>query len=86
MKEREKLMKRIQVCGFVLDELVLYLDTHPTDAAALGMFEKYSKMEKEAKEDYVEKFGPINTTDYDGKGRWKWVDGPWPWQYRGEEK
>ena len=35
MNERQKLLNRVQICGFVLDDVRLYLDSHPCDQAAL---------------------------------------------------
>ncbi len=82
MTEREVLLKRIQVCDFALNDAVLYLDTHPEDAAALEYYGKYQAMRHNAAEDYTVRFGPLSHADYDGGRRWKWVDGPWPWQYK----
>ena len=38
MSERAKLLKEIQEVGFTMDDLLLYLDTHPLDQDALKAF------------------------------------------------
>ncbi len=80
MTEREVLLKRIQVCDFALNDAALYLDTHPQDAAALSYYKKYHALRRSAADDYVASYGPLSHADYNGGPRWKWVDGPWPWQ------
>ena len=44
MNERQKLLNRVQICGFVLDDVRLYLDSHPCDQAALDYYKKYIEM------------------------------------------
>lgn len=78
--DRMVLMNRIQICDFVLGELNLYLDTHPTCQEGLASYQKHMAMRKEAASQYVMKYGPITAADYDGGPRWKWVDDPWPWE------
>lgn len=80
MKERDKLLKRLQICEFVLVEMNLFLDTHPDNKAALDFYKKYLKMQRDAKNEYVSKYGPITASDYNGEGRWNWIDNPWPWE------
>lgn len=80
MDEKETLMNRIRVCDFVLLETSLFLDTHPDNRMALEHYKKYQQLAKAAHEEYVKKYGPMTKGDYDGGDRWKWVDGPWPWE------
>jgi len=80
MNEREKLLKRLQVCDFVLNETALFLNTHPDDKAALEYYKKYMEMERESRAEYVKKYGPVSRTEYDGGPRWNWIDNPWPWE------
>ena len=41
------MLRQIQQTGFVLDDLRLYLDTHPEDKEALNMFKTMLKRKKE---------------------------------------
>jgi len=85
MTEREVLLKRVQVCDFALNDAALFLDTHPEDAAALAYYKKYLDMRTDIVSNFESRFGPLTKGAYDGGPRWKWVDGPWPWQIE-EEK
>lgn len=80
MNERQKLLKRVQICDFVLTDVQLYLDSHPCDRAALAYYQKYVAMREQAWKAYTEKFGPLVATDSVCQDRWDWVDGPWPWE------
>lgn len=81
MNEKEVLLKRLQVCDFVLKECNLFLDTHPENEAALECFKKHQVLRKEALYDYQRKYGPVTAVGYeDYKDRFTYIDGPWPWE------
>ena len=84
MNNREMLMKRIQVCDFVLIDTALFLDTHPEDPMALAYYKKHLELREKAVSEYTSKYGPVTKGDYDGGPRWTWVDNPWPWQLEEE--
>lgn len=77
---RSELMYRIQVLGFILMDVGLYLDTHPKDKAALNFFNKYSILAQIAKNDYERQYGPITPAGTKDTISWSWIDEPWPWQ------
>lgn len=80
MKEREILLKRVQVCEFAMLDLALFLDTHPDDQQALAHYRKHQTMRKNAVAEYEERFGPLTKENAAEGERWTWVDGLWPWQ------
>lgn len=80
MKERDSLLKKVQMYQFCLFDIHLYLDSHPFCKEALEYYKKYSELSKEANREYTEKFGPLNHSDVDVSHHWTWVDGPWPWE------
>ena len=80
MTEQQNMMRRLQVQSFVLDDLRLYLDTHPDDRKALEYFHKYRKLRNQTMTEYVERFGPLMSIQVDSDTRWTWVDTPWPWE------
>lgn len=80
MNDRERLLKRVQVCDFALNDAALFLDTHPDDQDALAFYKKHLEMREAAAKEFTDKFGPLTKADHDGGSRWTWVDGPWPWQ------
>ncbi len=84
MDDKMMLLKRIQVCDFVLFETHLFLDTHPTDKEALAYYSKYQALRERAMDEYVKKYGPITAGQYDGGPTWRWVENPWPWERTSE--
>jgi len=80
MTEQQNMMRRLQVQNFVLDDIRLYLDTHPDDQNALEYYQKYRHLRERTVAEYVERFGPINSLQVESDSRWTWVDGPWPWE------
>ena len=86
MSEREKMMNELCAVSFSLYDVMLYLDTHPDDAAALGCMEEYADKVKELRRAYAGRFGPLFAGDADGGDCWEWVADPWPWDYNGGER
>jgi spore coat protein JB len=80
MTEREKLLRSIQICDFVMNDAALFLDVNPQDAMALATYKKYRDMRNAYAADHAAKYGPLAQSEYDGGERWEWVDEPWPWQ------
>ena len=81
MSERELLLKRLQICDFVLVETHLFLDTHPHDREALAYWQKYKVLRDAAYKEFTEKFGPVNLSGAGANGTtWDWIDDPWPWE------
>ena len=49
---RQELMNRINAASFAVDDVKLFLDTHPCDKDAMEYFEKYQEMRKCALREY----------------------------------
>lgn len=79
-RNRAMLLNKISRVGFVLYDLHLYLDTHPTDAHALRHYEYYQKKLDMIKTEYETRYGPLTPKLPEGSNRWSWIDGPWPWE------
>ena len=81
----KELLQKINEASFAVDEVKLFLDTHPYDEEALEYFEEYSHIRNEAMKMYAEHYGPltVDTETYACGNEWKWVDEPWPWQEGG---
>ncbi|HIX14627.1 MAG TPA: spore coat protein CotJB [Candidatus Hungatella pullicola] len=94
MADRIQLMKEIYEVSFGVNDLTLYLDTHPRDQEALQLFDEYSKRRKQLLKLYGESFEPLTAdcicpesnnqsgqhTKYAGEKHWTWTDGPLPWE------
>ena len=71
---------------FVVDELKLYLDTHPDDREAFASLKSFLELTKEAHRRYVKRYGPLNTMDLLQSESYDWLKEPWPWKYRKAEE
>ena len=72
-------MTELQALEFVLQELALYLDTHPSDGEAFALFQKYTAMEQEARTAYAAANGPMMRSDTAACKTYTWPKEPWPW-------
>ncbi len=77
-----KLMKRIDDASFAMDDVILYLDTHPDDRNALNYYRYVVALRKEAVKAYEASFGPLTIEDADGACTWSWLTERWPWEGR----
>ena len=78
--DKAQMLRYIQELGFAIDDVVLYLDTHPTDEEALKYYEKYKKKNREAVKEYTKYYGPLTNENVNVENCWSWVEGPWPWE------
>ena len=77
---REELLRKVQEADFVLYDVNLFLDTHPSNQAALEFFNESQRVYTEAVADYEALYGPLGAFDTDTTQGWLWVQGPWPWE------
>lgn len=79
--EYYEMLLEIQEVDFVLVELNLYLDTHPSDYEAINQFNDNAQKSMQLKVKFEEKFGPLmNFGQSYSNYPWNWIDTPWPWQ------
>ena len=80
--EQERLLHNINLMSFVIVEMTLYLDTHPTDSEAIDYLQHYGRMKDKAMREYAAKFGPltIDTADSANGKEWQWALTPMPWE------
>ena len=78
--DRRALFREIGAVSFVLDELRLYLDTHPDCADALSLFEQCAERRQELMDRYTEAFGPLDSYGFAPDQGWRWNEGPGPWE------
>ncbi len=74
------LLRKIQTVDFALQEVNLFLDTHPRCKKALTYYEMYRKLRHELCMEYTEKYGPLTRNDVMDTDNWTWIDDPWPWE------
>lgn len=80
MTEQQNMMRRLQVQSFAIDDIKLFLDTHPDDRQAMEYYQKYRHLRQQTMNNYVKQFGPVTPDQVEGTDRWTWIDTPWPWE------
>lgn len=78
MTERERTLRRLSSYDFAVNELHIYLDTHPDDRSAAEALAFYERKSDEWRKVYENKFGPLTSMNEQGN-RWAWIADPWPW-------
>ena len=83
-KDRESMMSNLAEISFAINDLTLYLDTHPDCPNGTALF--YELLEKRLSllTEFSEKFYPLTQTsmvagDFD-KSQYSWSEGPMPWE------
>ena len=76
---------QLQALLFVVTELGMYLDTHQDDAEAFQLFKQYTALAREAKERYEEMHGPLTQLSAGQDATYRWLDDPWPWEFKKNE-
>lgn len=75
---RDYLLKQIMSLNFAINDLALYLDTHPNDTCALKMHNEYSQKVSELSNKYQALYGPLTINS--SSNTWEWINSPWPWE------
>nr|WP_317283143.1 spore coat protein CotJB [uncultured Sellimonas sp.] len=82
---RKELLEHINSVSFAVNDLTLFLDTHPCNKEALSSFYKYREERTKALKEYASCYGPltIDTVNPSACDNWNWINEPWPWQEGG---
>lgn len=94
MADQKTLLKQLTEVSFTVNDLTLYLDTHPLDEEALSAFKTALSQRKQLMKTYAENFEPLTIdcvcpdtnnktashTKYAGQNHFTWSDGPLPWE------
>lgn len=77
-----QLLNYIDEVSFAVDDMLLYLDTHPFDTDALSYHREMVSRRRAALDIFARRFGPltIDTTNEISGNSWEWVMQPWPWE------
>ncbi len=73
-------LSEVQALSFVIQELVLYLDTHPGDKETLELLTHYQDLYAVARRNYERTCGSL-THMSPMQGEYCWLNDPWPWEY-----
>lgn len=75
-----QLLQWINQVSFAVNDIVLYLDTHPEDEEALAYFNHYEELRRKALRNYEEHFGPLTIDTATPSSQWCWSTQNWPWE------
>lgn len=72
MNDKNQLLNDIGIVSFVLDDLALYLDTHPMDKEALEYYNHYNHIRHQLVKEFSRKYYPLTRDMADGNMEWRW--------------
>jgi len=83
-QSREEMMSQLTAISFALNDLTLYLDTHPDCPNGTKLFYSLSNQRLTLLSQFAAKFYPLTqlsmiTGEYDAN-KYGWVEGPMPWE------
>ncbi len=81
-RQQAQMLMQIQQRQFALVELNLFLDTHPTEAPALAIYNRLHQELMTLIYQYEHAHGPLLNFGFSSnpQNTWKWAEGPWPWE------
>lgn len=85
MNSRCRMMRDITEVSFAVEDILLYLDTHPCDGQALSYYKEMSEKRRNLMKEYAKAYGPLTVDDaLETCGdTWKWMEQPFPWEKEG---
>ncbi len=79
LKTNNTALAELMALDFAIDELGLYLTTHPKDQEVLNLYWSYIKLAQEGRITYRKMYGPLLQTDITEQEGFIWLNDPWPW-------
>lgn len=74
------LFDAIRAVSFTMDELRLFLDTHPDNSDALKIYLDNQARRHDLIAEYTNKYGPVEAYCINNDGSWSWTNEPMPWK------
>ena len=77
---KKALLEEITQVGFAVDEMTLYLDTHPYETEAIDYLTYYVRRKNQLMKEYAYQYGPLTIVTADHRQDvWNWALLPMPW-------
>ena len=80
VSDTSQILQALDQSSFALDDVTLYLDTHPMDRDALNYYQYVKSLRNQAMNAYMDQYGPLMKDQENSTTSWTWVKGPWPWE------
>lgn len=79
------LLQKINEISFAVNDIHLFLDTHPCNERAMAFFQEMNEKRNQLLHEYACSYGPltINTADDNECNTWQWIEQPFPWEQEG---
>lgn len=74
------LMRTVMETSFAVDDIQLYLNTHPCDRTAFSAFKRYLAARSRAVAAYEAMCGPLTIGGLKNADCYEWIEHPWPWE------
>lgn len=83
--QRQQLLCQISQVSFAVDDMLLYLDTHPCDEKALAFINEHIEQRNSLMAEYSKAYGPLTPKGFPEvcDDTWKWAEQPFPWEREG---
>ena len=78
--EVQQMIDDLRIVSFALDDVRLFLDTHPTDEDALDYYADFQILRNELLENLSDAGFPMLADNVDTAQGWGWLTPPWPWE------
>lgn len=78
-----QLMEHLQIISFAIDDLRLFIDTHPNCEDAIECINELMTLRHMVLKQYTTKYGPIYSYMVDTDNGWDWTSAPLPWSKGG---
>ena len=76
----KRLLEQIRSYNFAAYDMLLYLDTHPDDAAGFKLYRERVEKCEALKKEYEKSNGPLTAFAAAKQDSFNWIKSPWPWQ------
>ena len=80
MSSEERMLHDIGIADFVLTDLMLYLDTNPTDWNAMEYFNHYTRIKTQMEREFSREYYPLRKDLAESNKEWRWGNTPLPWE------
>lgn len=82
---KNELLQKIRQYNFAAYDMLLYLDTHPSDKKAFNLYRELVRTYNDLKEKYQKQYGPLDPYAAAESDTFDWLDSPWPWEKQRED-
>lgn len=80
MMDKRSLMQKIYELGFAMDDMALYLDTHPKDKRALNYYHELHEQYRMVWKEYNDNCAPLTDKTVMNPNYWDWNTNRMPWE------